>query len=52
MAVRALWTHPIGSEARGTVEGKLLRSEAKRDRLALFDEALAWKQQFSEKGWE
>ena len=34
-----------------TVDGELLRSEAKRDGLALVDEALAWKQQFQAKGW-
>ena len=46
-----LWTHPIGAEARVMVDGELLRSEAKRDGLALVDLALEWKTQFQEKGW-
>jgi hypothetical protein len=47
-----LWTHPIGAEARVTVDGELLRSEAKRDGLTVVDLALDWKQQFHEKGWK
>jgi hypothetical protein len=31
--------------------GDLLRSEAKRDALALVDLAAAWKAQFEAKGW-
>ena len=34
------------------VDGELLRSEAKRDGLALVDLALEWKAQFQEKGWQ
>ena len=38
-----LWTHPIGAEARITVDGAWYRGEARRDGLALVDLALAWK---------
>lgn len=51
MAVRALWTHPKGGEARVTVDGEWQRGEAGRDGLALLDLALEWKQQLIEKGW-
>ncbi len=51
LAVCALWTHPIGAEARVTVDGDFLRTEAKRNGLELVDLALEWKQQFQEKGW-
>jgi hypothetical protein len=51
LAVCAVWTHPIGGEARISVDGEFLRSEAKRNGLELVDLALEWKQQFQEKGW-
>ena len=51
LAVCNMWTHPIGGEARVTVDGEMLRTQAGRDGLALVDLALEWKQQFQEKGW-
>ena len=50
--VCAVWTHPIGAEARVSVDGELRRSEAKRDVMALVIAALDWKAQFQEKGWK
>jgi len=51
-AVCTLWTHPYGGEVRVTVSGDLVRSEAKRNGMALVDLAPEWKQQFVEKGWK
>jgi hypothetical protein len=42
-----LWTHPYGGEARCTVDGELVQSQAGRDVLALVDQALAWKERFT-----
>ena len=51
LAVCKVWTHPIGGEARVTVDGQWQRGKARRDSLALVDLALEWKRQFVEKGW-
>ncbi len=51
VAVCELWTHPIGGEVRVTVGGELLRSEAKRDGMALVNIGLEWREQFKRKGW-
>ena len=45
------WTHPIGAEIRAEVGGELVRSQAGRDTIALFDLAMEWEAQFLEKGW-
>ena len=52
LAVCTVWTHPIGGEARVTVDGEWLRGEARVYGLELVDLALAWKQQFQEKAWQ
>ena len=51
LAVCSLWTHPMGREARVTVDGEWHRGEARRDRLALVDLAVEWRRRFQEKGW-
>lgn len=51
LATCRLSTHPIGGEVRVTVDGELVRSEAKRDGLALVDLGLEWQKQFEAKGW-
>jgi hypothetical protein len=50
-AVCTLWNHPIGCEARVTVNGVLQRSEAGRNALIVVELALDWKERFVEKGW-
>jgi hypothetical protein len=49
--VCTLWNHPIGGELRCEVDGELVRSQAGRDGMALFDCGMEWKRQFDEKGW-
>lgn len=51
LAVCTLWTHPIGAEARVTVDGELHRSQAGRSGLVVVELALDWKERFQEKGW-
>jgi hypothetical protein len=51
VAIYHLWTHPMGGEARLTVDGEWNRGEAGRGGLALVELALAWKAQLVEKGW-
>jgi hypothetical protein len=50
-AVCTLWTHPIGCEARVTVDGDLQRSEAGRNGLLVVELALDWRERFREKDW-
>ena len=45
-----LWTHPVGGEIRVSVDGDLIRSEARQDGLALVDLGLEWKAQFPAEG--
>jgi hypothetical protein len=52
LATCHLWTHPMGGEARITVDGQWQRGEVGRDGLALVELALNWKAQFIEKGWK
>lgn len=51
VAACQLWTHPIGGEVRITIDGDLLRSEARRDAATLIRLALEWQRQFEGKGW-
>ena len=52
LAVCSLWTHPFGAEARITVDGEILRSDARRNKSELVDLTREWKQQFYAKGWQ
>lgn len=51
LAICELWTHPVGAEARVTVDGELQRSQAGRNGLLIVALALDWKVRFQEKGW-
>jgi len=50
-ATCALFTHPIGREIRCDVSREMVKTEAKRDAMALIDLATEWKTQFQKKGW-
>jgi hypothetical protein len=40
-----------GAEIRVEAAGEFIRSESSQDPIALVEIAMAWKVQFSEKGW-
>ena len=46
-----LWTHPLGREARLTIDGEWQRGEAFRELSALLDATADWRKQFEAKGW-
>lgn len=47
----ALQGHPLGTEARVTVDDEMIATKVFRDQRALVDETAAWRAAYIEKGW-
>lgn len=47
----SLQGHPIGTEARITLDGDVIATKAFRDQKAMIDETAAWREAYEAKGW-
>lgn len=51
-ALCSLQGHPIGIEARVTLDGDVIATQAFRDQKAMIDRTAAWRAAYEAKGWE